>query len=627
MTTKPLFFLAALGMVAPLMPQPLLISATAQTPTGDKSLVLLPINADSVALLKPNTDQVTFALAPNGLDVTIAPGDAGYPGFNLAPTGGNWDLSEFGHVAATVTNTGAKNLNLLMRVDNAGRWQDEPWNTEPTNIKPGETKTFKVIFGHSYDFKPAYALDPSKVINIQLFSGKSNEARSYRLESLVAAGPKGEKPPINPASIRIKPTNGFLLGGGATVDATTQFAGRGAKTSLGENGVMRVELEAKSKDGNGTIKPPQGRWDLREFLEVRAVVKNEGTAPVTPRIRLDSNGGASRWFAASAPLAPGAQIELVAPFDNGAPVDIGLKEKINRVASNVVSGVNVGTVETEGERIVSVSSVRALMPPAPKLPTWLGKRPPIEGAWKQTFTEEFNGKELDLTKWSPYSANFWDKVSAFSKNNVLVGDGVAKLRLERKRSKHNDEPEGKEQPYTTGFLETYDLWAQKYGYFEARMKLPKAPGMWPAFWMMPDRGRNLPAGPEKWRRQDTNPTGMEFDIMEFLSGWGPNRFTIAQHWDGYQKDHKSNGAGSVYLQPDAQGFITVGLLWTPGETVYYGNGKELARWKDPRVSDVPSHIMFTNVTGGWDNLPLDNKQLPDDFVIDYVRAWQRDDLK
>ena len=37
--------------------------------------------------------------------------------------------------------------------------------------------------------------------------------------------------------------------------------------------------------------------------------------------------------------------------------------------------------------------------------------------------------------------------------------------------------------------------------------------------------------------------------------------------------------------------------------------------------------MFTLPMGGWDNDPLDDSQLPADFMIDYVRCWQRKDLQ
>jgi len=38
--------------------------------------------------------------------------------------------------------------------------------------------------------------------------------------------------------------------------------------------------------------------------------------------------------------------------------------------------------------------------------------------------------------------------------------------------------------------------------------------------------------------------------------------------------------------------------------------------------------MFDVVTGGWDKtLPqIDDAKLPEDFIIDYVRVWQRKDL-
>ena len=140
---------------------------------------------------------------------------------------------------------------------------------------------------------------------------------------------------------------------------------------------------------------------------------------------------------------------------------------------------------------------------------------------------------------------------------------------------------------------------------------------------MPDRG--VAAGPQ-WKRASTSDGGMEFDVMEFLSRWGATRYNIALHWDGYGNGHKQTGSTCTYVQPDKDGFITSGLLWTPGLAVFYCNGREVGRWESPRISSVPSDIMFTHVSGGWDNDGLSDKKLPADFVIDYVRAWQRKDL-
>ena len=146
---------------------------------------------------------------------------------------------------------------------------------------------------------------------------------------------------------------------------------------------------------------------------------------------------------------------------------------------------------------------------------------------------------------------------------------------------------------------------------------------------MPDRGKDSGS---RFRpgtgKQDTDigVGGMEFDIMEFLSGWGVHRFNVAFHWDGYGRDHKSVGSGRIYARTDKDGYTTTGLLWTPGSAIIYVNGKEALRWENPRISDVQSYIMYDMVTGGWANTMFDDTQLPDDFLIDYVRVWQRKEL-
>ncbi len=274
-------------------------------------------------------------------------------------------------------------------------------------------------------------------------------------------------------------------------------------------------------------------------------------------------------------------------------------------------------------RTLLIESITAGLPPAPVLPEWLGKRPPVPGDWTLTFEDNFDGTSPDAAKWNVQGPNYWDKVSAFSKDNVAVKDGLMKIRYEKRTTHHNDDPKEKEFAYTVGFLTGFDRWAQRYGYFEARTKLPTAPGLWPAFWLMPDRGAS---GAEAWKRSTTEDGGMEFDIVEHLTRWGPYRYNIAMHWDGYGDKHKAIGTSSIYIQPDLDGFVTTGLLWLPGQAVYYFNGTEVARWEHNAIAKVPCHMMFTLPQGGWDNNAIDDKLLPDVFTADYVRVWQRRDL-
>ena len=113
---------------------------------------------------------------------------------------------------------------------------------------------------------------------------------------------------------------------------------------------------------------------------------------------------------------------------------------------------------------------------------------------------------------------------------------------------------------------------------------------------------------------------------------GDYRYNIACHWDGYIKNHKSVGSQNIYVQADKDGYITTGLLWTPGSVIMYNNGKEVFRWEGARVGDVPCYLMWDMVSGGWTikdvwvNSRLEDGRLPDDFTIDYIRVWQRKDL-
>ncbi len=114
---------------------------------------ILDVGAEGRQRLRPASEQVTIAPSrgpiASGITVTIGPGPEGYPGVTLRPDKAVWDLSRFGHVEARVVNTGDKPLSVLLRVDNAGDWADNPWNTESVSLPPGKSGTITAIFGYS----------------------------------------------------------------------------------------------------------------------------------------------------------------------------------------------------------------------------------------------------------------------------------------------------------------------------------------------------------------------------------------------------------------------------------------------------------------------------------------------
>jgi beta-glucanase (GH16 family) len=581
---------------------------------------LLDLGGPSIEKRIAASPQASASRTDAGLSINIAAGKEGYPGITLTPEGGLWDLSAYGHLEAVITNPSDKPLSVNLRVDDDGDWKTEPWNAESLTLKPNATATLKLIFGYSYGFKPAHKLNAARVARVLIFTGKTDAPRTFVLTSLTAAGAAGEKPPVDPNSIRTVPPDGVLVGAGVSIDPAKQLTlPKGAAATTQPSGPLTLTFPPTG--GDATLKPAVGRWNLRDWLDARITIRNAGQAPFTPRARLDS-GGRTDTITAPEPLAPGATTELVVPFASAHIWDGSDKQSGSHFASSHAAAVTVGVDKGSAERVVEIQQVRCTLPPPEALPDWLGKRPPVEGDWAITFNDDFDGDAIDATHWSFYGENYWDKQTThFSKDNTIIGGGVVRLRLERKPGFHNDDPKRFKSNYATGFLETRGKWTQKYGYFESRMKVPTAPGLWPAFWMMPDRGKDAPnAG-------DTGHGGMEFDIMEHLTRWGPMRYNIAMHWDGYGKDHKSIGTEGAYCRPDKDGFITAGLLWLPGKAVYYCNGHEVARWENERVSSVPEQMMFTLPAGGWDNDALDDAKLPGDFIIDYVRVWQRADLK
>lgn len=589
---------------------------------------LLDISADGVTQLKPNEPvSLAFDAATPGIMVTVQPSPSSYPGVLLRPQGGTWDLSAFGHVAAKLTNTGQTPVEVCLRLSNEGNRKDKPWSADKLALQPGESGTLKVYFGYSWG-KAGYALNPEAISEALLYVSDGSVAQSFRIGKLVAAGTPGEKPQKpgkggkpDPSLNRATPPDGVLLGKGIPIEGADRISGKRAEGSVSGD-FLKIGLPAGSQQQEVTFAPSSPQWDLSSFLELRCKIQNTGMAPVTPRVAVKSGKHKTDWVVGK-PLKPGQEDELTVPFISPSPW-LGDKDTGSQVSSDGITGILFSADPANASRTMLVTSIRGAMPPASAMPDWLGKRPPVEGKWVKTFDDEFDGAAVDASKWNIYGENYWDKLSHFSKENVIVGDGVVRLRFSKKSGHQNDDPNHERvTDYACGYLDTFGKWTQRYGYFEARMKLPTAPGLWPGFWMMPERGADFP---NKKLRVSTEEGGMEFDIMEHLTGFGPYRYNIAQHWDGYKTDHKQKGSDRIYFQPDQDGFVTAGLLWTPGNLVYYANGREVGRWQDPRVSIVPGDMRFTLPTGGWDNRPLQNGKLPDDFIIDYVRCWQREDL-
>jgi len=232
-------------------------------------------------------------------------------------------------------------------------------------------------------------------------------------------------------------------------------------------------------------------------------------------------------------------------------------------------------------------SAKALLPPAPS-----GQE------WKLIWHDEFDGITLDETKWERLGDwkrrdGFWVKEDAY-----LSGKGTLLLRTQKDGDR-----------FTCGALDTKGKFEHAFGYYVARLKMPKQPGHWPAFWM---------SCPGVATVGDGGRDGTEIDIVEIP--WRDGKITMNLHWDGYGRDHKS--AGTSMTMPElAEGFHNYGLLWTPEEYVFYVDGKEVWRSKAGGVSQVPEYLKLTEEIGDWAG-DIRKANLPDYFEVDYVRVYE-----
>jgi len=109
------------------------------------------------------------------------------------------------------------------------------------------------------------------------------------------------------------------------------------------------------------------------------------------------------------------------------------------------------------------------------------------GSWDLVWEDNFDGNHLDSEKWK-MGGHFLgiggSHVFANSGKSIIVENGFLTLRGEKRTETYA----GIEKIYASAEISTFKLFKQKYGYFEARIKYDAIKGVWPAFWMMPDRG-------------------------------------------------------------------------------------------------------------------------------------------
>lgn len=275
---------------------------------------------------------------------------------------------------------------------------------------------------------------------------------------------------------------------------------------------------------------------------------------------------------------------------------------------------------------------------------------PAASVWKLVWSDEFDGKQIDTTKWDfdigngfyNYDANQW--ISGWGNNelqyytraadNAVVKDGLLRIRA----IKESHQGCG----YTSARLKTRKkdgaaLFSQRYGKFVFRAKLPTGKGVWPALWMLP-----LDDKYGAWASSG------EIDVME-ARGQEPNKVLGALHFGARwpmnahaSREHVLPGKSTI------ADFHDYAVEWEPGEIRWHVDGRQYSVqsfwWSSsktdgskgvkpgkeadihpwPAPFDQPFYLVMNVAVGGrFLGNPDKTTPFPAEMAVDYVRVYEK----
>ncbi|HEY7615682.1 MAG TPA: glycoside hydrolase family 16 protein [Terriglobales bacterium] len=248
-----------------------------------------------------------------------------------------------------------------------------------------------------------------------------------------------------------------------------------------------------------------------------------------------------------------------------------------------------------------------------------------DAGWNLVWSDEFNGPSgsgVDPAKWVlEVGGHGWGNHELQYYTNRRANARVQGGKLVIKATRENyTGPDGKASKYTSARLKTLGKFSQRYGRFEARIKLPYGQGIWPAFWMMGDNIEKV-----DW------PDCGEIDVMENI-GKEPSTVHGTIHGPGYSGP---GGIGASYNLPGkrrfAEGFHIFAVEWEPERIRFYVDNDNYAnrtpadlpageKW----VFDRPFFMLLNVAVGGdWPGNPDTTTVFPQKMLVDYVRVYQR----
>jgi beta-glucanase (GH16 family) len=240
--------------------------------------------------------------------------------------------------------------------------------------------------------------------------------------------------------------------------------------------------------------------------------------------------------------------------------------------------------------------------------------PPLTppSGWQQTFDDEFTS--LDLSRWTtqfPWGSRFISSKEeqiyvdpaylGLGLNPFSIENGVLTITASRVSVQLREQLQGRH--YISGLLTSYPRFAQLYGYFEMRARLPPGRGLWPTFWLAPI---DL-----KWPP--------EIDIVETVGE--PTKLYATIHF-GRSPEHPRHTGFAIDVPDMTTGFHSYGVLWTSQVVAWYFDQQRIAFTATPPDMHQKMYLMINLAVGGaWPGSPTPQTPFPAKLRIDYIRAY------
>ena len=192
--------------------------------------------------------------------------------------------------------------------------------------------------------------------------------------------------------------------------------------------------------------------------------------------------------------------------------------------------------------------------------------------------------------------------------NIKVVDGMLQITAKKQAFMGSE--------YTSARIFTKGLFEQKYGRFEARIKMPHGQGMWPAFWLLGANSDTV-----------TWPQCGEIDIMEYR-GQEPTLTHGTVHGPGYSGGTAITKSYDLVNNRFDTDFHIFGIEWGEKYINFYVDDvlynqitpdKVTGAW----VYDHPFYIILNLAVGGaYVGSPNSETTFPQTMYVDYVRVYQ-----